>query len=172
MGLREIKDRARRRLHKAMEVPAYYFDPVSKLPLSVTIRVHSKFAALGDVKGTSFGYAQRREEQARLVFLREQCEPKRFGVVIISREEGYRIDVLDPPDLITRTVFVETMTQGDISEYPSPDDGLPVYGPDMAYPSFSTAPETNAYPGFGADGELLLLIAVFGDDLAYPSIEA
>lgn len=139
MGLREIKERARRDLHRVMKVPGYYYAPHSLAALSVDARVHSKIDALGDVRGTSFGYAEKRETVPKLVFLREQIEPKQGGVFIVSTDEGYRLGVADPRDTITRTIIVTELNAKDMANFVAPNQGMVAYGDGML-PAIESAP--------------------------------
>lgn len=112
-----------------MLVPAFYYGPLDGMVArAINVRVHTKFDALGDVKGTSFGYAERIETVPKLVFLREEIEPVLHAVIVISAEEGYRVNVIEPPDGITRSAKVTVLTAGDLARYISPDEGLPVAG--------------------------------------------
>lgn len=106
-----------------MEVPAIYIFPDTLLYIEITVRVHSQFKALGDVKGTSFGYAERIDIVPELVFLREQgVQPKRGGVVSISHEEAYRVDTVEPPDGITVKAKSPAIPVKDLGGYPTPGD--------------------------------------------------
>lgn len=140
MGWRDIKNRARRDLHSRMLVPAFYYGPLDGMVArAINVRVHTKFDALGDVKGTSFGYAERIESVPKLIFMREEIEPVLHAVIVISAEEGYRVNVIEPPDGITRTAKVTVLTAGDLARYISPDEGLPVAG-------HSVMPRPNSQP--------------------------
>jgi hypothetical protein len=121
MTLREIKARAREDLHRQMRVLCNYRSPQGALTLGVHCRVHSKFEAKGDMQGTSFNYAESVEKTPRLVFWRDQIdEPTlvRGGVVVISADEAYRLDTVEPPDLQTVTWLVTAL--------PSAPSGVPV----------------------------------------------
>jgi hypothetical protein len=107
MGLREIKAQARRDLHEAMQVPAYYYATVLAAPVPVNVRVHTKFnQQLGDLKGTSFSYAETEAQLPRLVFWRAEVDPDNNALIMIGPEEGYRINHVHEPDGPTRTAEV------------------------------------------------------------------
>lgn len=128
MGLREVKDQARRDLHAAMQVPAFYIaDPDAPDPVSCTVRVHTLQAPLGEVKGTSFDYAERHENVPRIIFLiAEVPEPIRLAVVTITDpatllKEAYRVEARQPRDGITVTADVTQMTPDEYVGLPFPE---------------------------------------------------
>lgn len=119
MALRDIKLAARAALHQAMQVPGYCY-PAKGGFVAVDVRVHTEYAALGDVKGTSFVYAERRDTQDRLIFLAAQHRPARGDVVIISPTEGYRVDNVDPAYNITVATMVVALTAKELINYTAP----------------------------------------------------
>ena len=131
MGLREIKDAARRDLHEQMKVAALYLDDPTDLvgfpPVPCTVRVHTMQAPLGEVKGTSFDYAERHEAIPRIVFLWDEVpEPSNGSVVTIKDpatllKEAYRIDNRHPRDGITVTADVTGMTAAQYAGLPFPE---------------------------------------------------
>jgi len=121
MGLREIKAKARAQLHDAMSVPAYFMAARGSDPVPCSVRVHTKFGALGDLKGTSFSYAETREEIPKLLFWRSQVEPTgRNNLVTISADEGYRLDTVDPPDGLTVKAAVVRLSPTEMIGLPYP----------------------------------------------------
>lgn len=114
MSFREIKRRARQDLHQIMKVPALYLVPAPEGspspyedPVSVDVRLHYKFKALGDMVGTNFNYAERNEAVTQVVFLRaDLANPQRGAVFSIQTGEAYQIDNLEPFDDITVTANV------------------------------------------------------------------
>lgn len=114
-ALREIKARARADLHEAMRVGALYYGANSEDPVPCFVRVHSKFAALGDVKGTSFSYAETREEVPQLIFWHSEVDPEPQGVVSIGPDEAYRVGTSDPPYGDTTTAYVTRLTLAEIT---------------------------------------------------------
>jgi hypothetical protein len=167
MGLREIKARARRDLHRGMKVTAYYYDPETKLPSNVEVRTHYDFAALGEVRGTSFGYAERQEMTPRLIFMLEPTEtqpipidPDPQALVIVSALEGYRVNYLDPIDLLTRKAFCTQMTPAEIEAYVTPPD-IWAHG-DATIPGMSSGTPPSMIGRMTAEGSILLLIPASG----------
>ena len=76
--LRAIKDKARARLHERMKVETYcYVDGPDSIYETVWCRVNSKDEAVGDLAGTSLGYAERRETIPKLIFLADEHDPQR-----------------------------------------------------------------------------------------------
>lgn len=110
-----------------MQVPSFCIPVRTGLAKPADVRVHTEFAAHGDVKGTSFVYAERRESEDRLIFLAEQHEPERGDVVIISATEGYKVEAPDPRYNITIAAVVVAMKPSEIAKYPKPP-GPVVYG--------------------------------------------
>ena len=110
MGLRDIKNKARLDLHEEMKVPAFYYPPGGSVATPCFVRVHSMFRALGDIQSNQVGLAEREEMVPRLVFLASEIVPARAGIVTISATEGYRVDVVQPPDGLTITAFVIPLT--------------------------------------------------------------
>lgn len=104
--LREIKRKAKRKLHDIMLVPALYLlpNPVGSPspyqdPVPVNVRVHSKFKLNGDQVGTNFNSAERHEDIPQIVFDRFQISmPARGAVISIEQGEAYRIDNVKPSD--------------------------------------------------------------------------
>lgn len=146
MALRDIKLAARKALHEAMQVPGYCY-PVKGGLRVVDVRVHTEYAALGDVKGTSFVYAERRDTQDKLIFLAAQHRPARGDVVIISPDEGYRVDNVDPAYNITVTAMVVALTAKEMIGYVAPPAPA-VYSP--ATGLLPTATAELAAGGFSA----------------------
>lgn len=122
MSLREIKEQARRDLHNGLKVTAYCYRGGSRKSFIVAdVRVHNDWGALGDVKGTSFVYAERRDtKKQELIFLAEQFQPKNQDIVIISPMEGYMVDDDDPQYNITIRAGVVSITAEKIASYLAP----------------------------------------------------
>lgn len=111
MSIRDIKRSARRDLHREMAVPALYLVPDGDgwlAPVPCTVRLHTKFQALGDAKGTNFHYAEREEETPKAVLLRDDVSaPTRGCVISVEAGEAYRIDHAAEPDdeFVTVTIL-------------------------------------------------------------------
>ena len=89
-----------------MLVPALYIVEGEE-PLLVHVRVHTKFDALGDMKGTNFNYAEREDVLPRLLFMRDEVAmPVRGAIVSIEADEAYTVDHTDPADDISITAQV------------------------------------------------------------------
>jgi hypothetical protein len=116
MGLREIKNEARRDLHDEMKVPASYYSNPATYVGTIYVRVHTKWTEQGDLKGTNLNYAETEDTVPRVLFDRsEVANPPRNGYVVISSEEGYRIGQTEPPDGITITAEVAPMTVAELA---------------------------------------------------------
>lgn len=122
MGLREIKARARRSLHKAMGVPAVYYETTATAPRLVTVRLHSKYTQQGDLKGTNLSYAEKEEVAPKLLFMVDEVAmPKRGGKVIISSTEGYTLGQTEPVDFISIKVDVIPLKKEEIALLKTPE---------------------------------------------------
>lgn len=168
-----IRQKARTALHHAMERPAFYYDPKTLLPYPVTIRVHIKQEAKGDVQGTSFRYAERREESPKVIFLREELvalgvTPARLGVVMLSAEEGYRLDNDEPKYFQTKTWFVAPLSDGELTEYRSPQDGIVGIGR-VDLPTLDPEPMDNALLPPSVSG-LAILFYILSGDIDLPTV--
>lgn len=95
-ALREIKARARSDLHEGLKVSALYIAAPGGPALPIGVRVHTKFAALGNVQ--PFDGAERQEPVPRLIFRRSEIVPKRLGIVSVEPGEAYRVENVLPPD--------------------------------------------------------------------------
>lgn len=119
-------NKARRKLHDNMSVPALYFvppyDPVLTLVTPVTVRVHDHMQALGDLKGTNFNYAEVEDDSPKIVFLREEIVPKRGMMISVSPGVAYNIDTVKPPNGITVTANVSRVTEKEATGFPVPED--------------------------------------------------
>jgi hypothetical protein len=160
-GFREIKDRARRDLHTALEVPAFYIDPLGEAALGVTVRVHNSWLAKGDVPGTSFRFGEIREDTPKLIFLFDQIDPEPLAVVMISAIEGYRVRVPDPRYLQTVMAGATALDPTELALYPNPDMGMVIYG-NVELPGIG-ADEPGDLPGIGVEAMLVVFNLIDGE---------
>jgi len=110
-----------------MRVPAFYIVGDSE-PLLVHVRVHTKFDALGDMKGTNFNYAEREDILPQILFMRDEVpSPVRGAYVSIEQGEAYSINHTEPADTISVTAFVAPILPSELAElnlpYPGATDG-------------------------------------------------
>lgn len=99
---RELKRKARRDLHAHMEVPALYLLTPASIPLPCTVRIWTKWGALGQLAGRDAGWAELMEAEPKIIFMVDQVpNPRKNALVSIERGEAYRIDHADPADDIT-----------------------------------------------------------------------
>ena len=101
---REQKRLARKELHRRLADRAIYLDRPGGFPQWVSVRIHQRFADSGELlRG---GFAEAHETVPRAVFMRDECEPVRGGL-IVTRDDGiWRVDNTLPPDDITVTAEV------------------------------------------------------------------
>lgn len=121
-SLRDIKARSRRDLHQAMRVPALYFEFPGSPGVEVNVRVHSDFQALGDMKGTNFHYAERKEFLPRIIFdATEVPKPTRGAIVSMGGGEAYRVDHAMPPDGGFITAECAVLSRSEAERLPGPE---------------------------------------------------
>jgi hypothetical protein len=150
MGLKDIKDTARGKLHEAMHRPALYLvtnpayvtpvvdpsippyiggvlvpgsDPAEYTYPTKKIREHYSFTELGDMKGTNFSFAERQETKPRLIFLNSEfaTPPERNAIVVFDEDTAYRIDNRLPVDGITTTCECLRLSASELAGLPVPD---------------------------------------------------
>jgi hypothetical protein len=124
-SFREQMDEARAILHDEMSVEAVYFvppyNPLTTVVQDITVRVHDKFIALGDLKGTNFNYAELESIAPRIVFWREQIEaPEHNAIVSLKPGLAYRIDRDQEYDGVTVTAYAARMDESKTSGFPVP----------------------------------------------------
>lgn len=126
---RQHMRKARGKLHGYMSVPALYFalpyvagDTVVK---EITVRVHDKFIAFGDLKGTTFNYAEMEDNSPRVIFMRSEVEPARNHVVSVEAGVALRVDSLMAPDDITVTARCARLHASEAAGLPVPGDLIP-----------------------------------------------
>ncbi len=122
--IRTIRAEHRGRLHKAMQVPANYYADEDAEAIPCTVRVHDARRLVGDVKGTSFDFAERHEDTPTVVFLISEFPDfsvvRRNGVVSVAADLAYQIDNLKPRDGITRTANCTILSETDAALYEPP----------------------------------------------------
>ena len=124
--LRDIKRKARRDLHREMSVAAIYIAAPGDPGVPITVRVHTKFDALG-IKDSDQGLALRRESKPKLLFMRDEMTEKgitlkRAAVVSVEPGEAYKLDNADAPDDISVTFFVTVLTANEAAGLPIPEE--------------------------------------------------
>lgn len=118
-----IKAKARRDLHQAMQRPAFcYFKSHNyDRAIPVDVRVHNNWGALGDVAGTSIIYAERRDTvKQEIIFLAEQRVPSNGDIVMLTPNEGYMVDDVDPRYNITVRAGVISLPAEQLTRFPAP----------------------------------------------------
>lgn len=119
---REQMRDARRQLHDYMSVTAVAWygdvptDPADLIPL--TVRVHEKWLALGDLKGTNFNYAEVEAIAPRMIFMNDQIIPDRDLIVSVEPGVAFRVDRTLPPDDITTTGVVIRLEEDETVGFP------------------------------------------------------
>ena len=104
MTFREEKARARQDLHETMAEPVFYFERRAAARKVVTVRLHLKFNALGDLRNG--GFADWSEQTPKAIFLNAQIRPVRDAYLVTKDLGVFRIDSTDPKDDITRKATI------------------------------------------------------------------
>lgn len=134
---REMKRQARRQLHEHLSEPALYLAATTAEPLGCTVRLHLKFDEVGELlRG---GFSDRQELTPRILFLGEQVQPARNGIVVTRDMGAWRIDNDLPPDDITITTEVAKLSRNQVLSFG--------WDPDALYMGLA-AEETASNPGF------------------------
>ena len=96
---RDIKREARSKVHETFAVAALYIPVQGATPVPCTVRVHGKFAAIGQPPGGE-EYATRTETEPKIIFNAVEVPAPRpqTGVVSVEAGEAYKIDHCDPVD--------------------------------------------------------------------------
>lgn len=121
--IRHIRNRARRGLHQAMQVPAYYYaGKVEDGFVPITVRLNSRPQQIGDIQGTGINYATVNDTKNIAKFLREEIVPVRNATISVAPGEAYVIDNLQPPNGITINAEVKRLSAAECKnlEFPKP----------------------------------------------------
>lgn len=113
-SFRDIKRRARADVQLHMRVRALYLASIDADPVPCFVRVHTKFQALGDMKGTNFNYAEYEDITPRIILWREEIpQPVRNAIISVEAGEAYYLDNVLPPDDLTITATVAKLDDDD-----------------------------------------------------------
>lgn len=114
-SLRERKNIARLDLHHNAQVEAFYYAKETSEPISVSIRVWTKWDALGiPANATSDGFSERLEVVPKILFLRDQVPtPLSNSLVVVASDEIYRVVSNEAPDGLTITSMVARLLPTD-----------------------------------------------------------
>jgi hypothetical protein len=128
MGIRDLKNKSRMALHKAMSVPAIYVNLDSRPPQEIpcSVRDHTKSKAMGDMAGFDYAPVERLTLVPEIVSLAADVSPVRGGVFSIAADEAYSVEIVMPRDGITVTTQVTVMKQSEIDAFDLPYPGKPV----------------------------------------------
>ncbi len=120
-GFRAIREEARAALHEGLSVPALYIESTGAEPEYIHVRVHTTWGQVGDVKGTSYAYAELQDTKPKLIFLvAEVPEPYNGAIISIAPGEAYRIDNVLPPENITVAAEVHRVSASTAAGLPVP----------------------------------------------------
>lgn len=114
---RDIKRQARQTIHNSLAEPALYFADETAAPVAITVRLHLKFDALGELLTVSAGFADRQELTPRIVFWNRQVEPVRNAVVVTRDLGAFNIENPAQPDDVTTTAEVSKLTKSQVANF-------------------------------------------------------
>lgn len=105
-------------VHDTMALPCWRIPFVSGAPTLVrgrlhTARLNQTNGAMGDLE--SQGYAQREEIHPKIIFRRDEVDPKRNDIFVFAPDEAYTVQPERPFDDITVTVKVVRMEQVEVA---------------------------------------------------------
>lgn len=112
-GWREQKRLARKTVHEQMALPCWRIPAVAGAqPTLVRARLHTArptatTSAMGNLE--SQGFAQWEASHTKLVFMRDEVDPKRSDIFVFAPDEAYVVEPERPFDDITVTVKVSKM---------------------------------------------------------------
>jgi hypothetical protein len=124
MTFRDIKRRARQTIHSRLAEPALYFADESAAPVPVTVRLHLRFDALGELLTVSAGFADRQELTPRIIFMNDQVTPAHNGIVVTRDLGAYNVGVELAPDDITTAAEVSKLSKSQILNFGWDPDAL------------------------------------------------
>lgn len=112
-SFRQRKLQARRDIHREMCVAAYYYETANSEPLPVSVRIWTKWDALGvKADSSSDGYGERAEMVPKILFMRaEVMNPRTNALVSVAAGEAYQVLMTEAPDLMTITAQVSVLPE-------------------------------------------------------------
>jgi len=126
-----------------MRVPALYYG-ASGAAVPCMPRVWQGFQYLGDMKGTSFDFAEYGDNTPSIITMDSDVLPERGGVFSVEPGEAYRVDRREPRDDITSISHVIRMDESETAGLAVPDSydtgafepPQEDYGPMFGFPEF------------------------------------
>ena len=120
---RQLKLKARQDLHRGLQDDAFCYMSGGRVFKVVHVRSLTEWGALGDVKGTSFIYAERNDtKKSQIIFLIEEHMPERGDIVMIAADEGWRVENTEPVYNVTQAANVVRLGAKELAQYKAPPD--------------------------------------------------
>lgn len=128
----DAKREARQAVHDTFALPGIFYETSAATPTAeddtVTVRIHDKDKAVGDLAGTNLSYAETVERPTRMIFQTSDLDGRdisRGSMVVMLNYMGdivgYYIDVVHPPDGLTTTCDVTPLSTAELSGKLLPD---------------------------------------------------
>ncbi|ASW27640.1 hypothetical protein JT317_gp21 [Klebsiella phage YMC16/01/N133_KPN_BP] len=124
MTFRDQKRKARRQLHQRLAEPVLYLTDPDATPVDITVRLHLRFDALGELLTVSAGFADRQELTPRIIFMNDQISPKRNAIVVTKDMGAFNIETDVAPDDITTTAMVTPVSKSMVQSWGWDPDAL------------------------------------------------
>lgn len=124
MTFRDQKRKARRQLHQRLAEPVLYLTDPDATPVEITVRLHLRFDALGELLTVSAGFADRQELTPRIIFMNDQINPKRNAIVVTKDMGAFNVQTDIAPDDITTAAEVSQVSKSTVTTWGWDPDAL------------------------------------------------
>lgn len=104
-----------------MSVPALYIVGGGE-PLPVTVRIHDKFSAVGDIPGLETSRMRDEQILVRVWRTDELKLPRRGAIVSVEAGRAFQLGDAQPADGDTIDVVAVRLTASEAKDLPLPDD--------------------------------------------------
>lgn len=123
MPARDAIERGRAQVFEAHARPCLYTPPGLD-PIVTRAKLHEKFDALGEVKGTSYDYAEKQEPRPIVLVFQDTIYPplKRNAMIMFAVDRGYRVDNIKPRHGAYVDAVVTRLQPSDLVGLPYPGD--------------------------------------------------
>lgn len=127
-AIREIKRKARRDLHAKMRVAVLYIASPGADPVTLYVRLHTKWDAATMDSGTGNGtMVSRQSIFPKILFMLDELATqgvslRRKGIISVEPGEAYRLDNDEPVDDISVSWIVVALRQDEAEGLPVPSD--------------------------------------------------
>lgn len=129
-SFRDIKRKARQDLHSHMKVLAYYIPSTNSDPITLHVRIQTKWGATTmDTPTNSGSLVERQSAFPKILFMLDELAEKsvklrRNAIISVAEGEAYRLEASEPFDFISQSWIVTQLDAGDAEglAYPTSED--------------------------------------------------